>query len=46
MALWKMRFARLGEDLLRIPGQRFFRFRKEIAMTHPWLNSVQKAKQL
>jgi len=25
---WERRFARLGEDLVRIPGQRFFVFEK------------------
>jgi len=28
MEFWEKRFARLGEDLVRIPGQRFFVFEK------------------
>jgi len=29
--LWRLRFARLGEVLVRIPGQRFFIFEKRLS---------------
>jgi len=44
VALWERRFARLGVDLMSIPGQRFSRFLKEVPMigtlVHQFCNQV------